>query len=148
MKQQHTPRGTASHVGLRQERNANGGRQAAVDRPARGVQRAEQQECDGGGELGAKVILAGFACVLGALGVLAVQAYQYLKHGRWMALSVLDTLKITGIEWASRPTDWFGLHQSLDWAPLSAALFLLGVVVAQIGSAIVKAEGNSARRVR
>ncbi len=83
--------------------------------------------------MGAYVIVAGFFCLLGLLGVSIFQVYQYLRHGSWMALSLLDIVERGGIGWASRPTDWFGLHQFLDWMPLSAALFVVGIVIAWIG---------------
>lgn len=92
--------------------------------------------------MGALAMLAGTWCVLGAPGVLAFQIYHHLKYGSWMALSVLDILKGAGIEWAVRPTDWFGLHQSLDWVPLSAALFVLGAIVAWIGRGLEGARRN------
>ena len=89
--------------------------------------------------MGALAILAGTWCVLGALGVLAFQIYHYLRYGSWIALSVLDVLKGVGIEWALRPADWAGLHQFLDWVPLSAALLVLGVVIAWIGRGLEEA---------
>jgi hypothetical protein len=79
------------------------------------------------------MMVSAIGCMLGALGVLAYQVFRYVKDGVWTAFSVLDTLKQAGIEWAFRPTDWYALHQSLDWTPLSAGLFVLGVIALNIG---------------
>ena len=93
--------------------------------------------------MGALAMLAGTWCVLGALGVLAFQIYHYLKYGSWMALSVLDILKGSRHRVGCAPgPDWFGLHQSLDWVPLSAALFVLGAIVAWIGRGLEGARRN------
>ena len=81
------------------------------------------------------MFLAGFGCVLGALGVVIYQAFNYLKDGFWPALSVLDVLRHAGAAWAIRPTDWYGLHQALEWAPLSLGLFVVGGIVAGLGAA-------------
>ena len=82
------------------------------------------------------MMLSALGCMLGALGVVAYQVFRYLKDGVWTALSVLDALKQAGIEWAFRPTDWYGLYQSLDWTPFSAGLFVLGVIALNVGAVI------------
>jgi len=57
--------------------------------------------------------------------ILSWQIYKYLRIGSWPSLSVVDALTWCNVKWATTPADWLGLHQSLEWMPLSLFLPLV-----------------------
>ncbi len=61
--------------------------------------------------------------------ILIWQMYKYLRFGSWSALSVIDAIKWCNVQWAASPRDWIGLHQILEWMPLSVLpILLVGLV--------------------
>lgn len=72
----------------------------------------------------ATLLVLGF---LGALGILGYQIYFYLRSGYWLSLSIITVLGWLGSEWALDPKEWLGLYKILEWIPLAAACFLLGL---------------------
>ncbi len=64
------------------------------------------------------VTIAFFLWILTPLGILGWQIYGYLRYAVWNSLSVIDSLRWLGSEWASNPTDWTGLYSVLEWTPL------------------------------
>ncbi len=85
------------------------------------------------------VVWTGALLVIAGVGVLAYQAYGYLKTGDWTSLSLLG-IAWPYLDWLRNPGSWFGLHrittQFLQIVPASVALFILGFLVAGIGSAL------------
>ena len=70
--------------------------------------------------------------LIGGLGVLGWQAYEYLRFGIWMPVSIITALEWMEIQWAYFPTDWAGLHKLLKIIPLSAALIASAWIVIMI----------------
>lgn len=65
--------------------------------------------------------------VLTAIGIMGWQIYAYLKFGEWPSLSVITILSWCNIEWARSPSDWVGVHKTLNAFPLSLASFVIGI---------------------
>jgi hypothetical protein len=81
------------------------------------------------------VTIAFFLWILTPLGILGWQIYGYLRYAVWNSLSVIDSLRWLGSEWASNPTDWTGLYSVLEWTPLSVGVLILGIflyLIAQV----------------
>ena len=53
-------------------------------------------------------ILVGF---LAAIVTLAIQTWQFLQTGEWLALSLLSPLRLLKLSWAVSPQSWFGLRR-------------------------------------
>jgi hypothetical protein len=71
--------------------------------------------------------------LLGGLGVLGWQVYEYLRLGVWTPISIITALEWMQVQWAYSPNDWVGLHNILEKMPLSMAMFtpaLFGIVIA------------------
>jgi hypothetical protein len=58
--------------------------------------------------------------------ILFRQCVKYLQIGEWPSLSVIDALHYFGSEWARAPDAWLGVHDLLDFMPMSFAAVLLG----------------------
>lgn len=58
------------------------------------------------------------------LGIVGWQTFFFLKDGRWIALSLISPLQWINCRWANHPNDWIGLHQLLDFVPLSFGTFV------------------------
>ena len=69
--------------------------------------------------------IAGALMVAGAWTI-GKQCYTYLRYGEWKAESVLSAFDSN---WAATPSDWIGLHDILNWVPLSFALILAGIAI-------------------
>lgn len=55
--------------------------------------------------------------------------FVYLKDGRQIEISVLETLHHIGIEWAANPKSWFGIHQLLTDLSLLDFLAWTGLIL-------------------
>lgn len=75
-----------------------------------------------------RIILAGFLFIFG-LYTVGEQIYKYLKAGKWESYSLIDGMAKLGIEWASNPTDWYGLWRVLDYIPFAVACIALAVTL-------------------
>jgi hypothetical protein len=64
--------------------------------------------------------------VLGALGVLGWQIYEWMRSSTWISLPALAPLQWLDVPWALSPQHWLGVHQALSSTPLSIALLLVG----------------------
>ena len=64
------------------------------------------------------------------LPILGWQAYNYLRHGVWQPISLIDALRYANMKWAIAPTDWIGLYRFLDWIPLAMLLTATGLGIA------------------
>jgi hypothetical protein len=85
------------------------------------------------GLIGGLLIAAG---ALVGIGMVAWQAYWYLRDGLWEALSLITALQWLGVRWASAPMGWYGLHKVLDAVPLSIASALAGFALGAAAVAI------------
>ncbi len=90
--------------------------------------------------------IGGFMVAYGAwiasAGVVAHQAYRWLRDGQWTPIGVSDGLRsafaVIGagehgrlahfVHWLAEPTDWLGWHRVLEVTPVSVALFLLAIL--------------------
>lgn len=67
-----------------------------------------------------------------ALGVLGWQAIDWMRTGEWQTLTLISSLAIFGVQWASSPNSWIGIHNLLRNVPLTVAVFWAGMVPALI----------------
>ncbi|NIO40931.1 MAG: hypothetical protein GTO41_12575 [Burkholderiales bacterium] len=72
---------------------------------------------------------AGFA-ILASIGILGWQGLEWLKTGQWRTLTLITTLASSGVEWASSPHSWIGIHNLLREVPLTVAVFWLCMIPA------------------
>ncbi|HUU72107.1 MAG TPA: hypothetical protein VMW70_05755 [Burkholderiales bacterium] len=75
------------------------------------------------------IYFVGFG-LLAALGVVGWQALNWMKTDEWQTLTVLAGLSSVGVEWATRPDSWLGIHNLLKHVPLSVAVFWTGMLPA------------------
>jgi len=68
--------------------------------------------------------------LIAALGVIGWQALRWLQTGEWQSLTLLTGLTSCGVQWASHPDSWIGIHNLLKHVPLSAAVFWAGMLPA------------------
>lgn len=84
------------------------------------------------------VVLVGALFVIAGLGIVAFQAYGYLRTGEWGSVSIFNVVSPYW-PWLINPQSWFGLHkiaiQAFNIMPLSLALVVIGWLVAGTGSA-------------
>lgn len=73
--------------------------------------------------------LLSIALITGAVGFTLFQAYSFLKVGNWVGYSVIDGLVFLDSEWAAKPQDWLGVWKILRFIPVSASVFLVGIIV-------------------
>lgn len=67
-----------------------------------------------------------------ALFVLGVQTYDYLKLGIWAPVGTLDFLaSFTQWGWIHMPTDWVGLHESLNYVNAGICGLIFALVVGE-----------------
>jgi hypothetical protein len=85
--------------------------------------------------LGGILFVGGF---VGAIAVLFFQVFVFLQYGHWLPISVVTGLRWLGVEWASNPTTWLGVHKVFDFLPLS----VFSVLVAVISGWIWQNSGN------
>jgi len=67
-----------------------------------------------------------------ALGVLGWQALTWMKTGEWPMLTLMTGLASFGVDWASSPESWIGIHNLLAYVPLTVAVFWAGMIPALI----------------
>lgn len=67
---------------------------------------------------------------IAALGVIGWQALNWMKTDHWQTLTVLTGLASAGVQWASAPASWLGIHNLLQHVPLSVAVFWAGMLPA------------------
>ena len=58
-----------------------------------------------------------------AIGILGWQILDWLKTGDWQALTLMSALASIGVDWASTPQSWIGIHNLLKEIPLTVAAF-------------------------
>ena len=68
--------------------------------------------------------------VFAALGVLGWQALAWMMTGEWPTLTLMTGLASFGVEWASYPNSWIGIHNLLKQVPLTVAVFWTGMIPA------------------
>lgn len=66
--------------------------------------------------------------LLSSFGIVGWQIFDFLRDGEWVSISIITALVKFDIPWAIYPQDWLGLHKVLDVIPLSAALFVSGLI--------------------
>lgn len=55
--------------------------------------------------------------------------FFYLKNGEWIEISTLDAMSIVGIDWATNPQSWLGIHKILSGLSLVDFLGLSGIIL-------------------
>lgn len=78
----------------------------------------------------------GAIMVLGSILIVCGQIALWLWGGEWHTLTVMDFLFLVGAEddgrfgeWIRGPENWVGLHKLFDSLPLSAVIFLFGLLI-------------------
>lgn len=70
--------------------------------------------------------------LMAAVLIAGYQLYGYLKHGVWVALSVIDGLLYLSSNkpspWLLYPDDWVGLHKLLEETPLALSAVIIGIL--------------------
>lgn len=70
----------------------------------------------------------------------AYRTFQFLKHGEWPDILLLDVLKDIGIDWASNPQSWLGVYKILAGVSIMEAIawgvgiFLIPVFLYLLGN--------------
>lgn len=87
--------------------------------------------------------------MLAGPGLLAFQAFVWLKTGNWMPLPLSELLQYLPdniapimrpfVRWLSSPHDWIGVHRLVAWIldlPLSAAAMIIGGIICGTGAVL------------
>lgn len=78
--------------------------------------------------------------LLGGALTLGAQIYLFLKSGEWIEQGTLDMLgALLNWQWAIAPTDWLGLHKSINAINGGFSLAFVGFV---LGSAMITFEAD------
>lgn len=65
------------------------------------------------------------------------QVFVFARDGVWPALSASAALyRLTGIEWFSYPTAWYGIHRALDWLNAGVAAWIPFFVAGAVAGAV------------
>lgn len=86
----------------------------------------------------------GFLVIMSSLFTVIFQAYYFLRFGYWLPLSLNDGINIA-YKWAYGEnllvifSEWSGAQKILEWLPLSAGLFLGGVLTEFAGAFVMLA---------
>jgi hypothetical protein len=80
--------------------------------------------------VGALCVLVLIAAFLGGVVVGGWQGFVWLRSGVFPDISVLTALHWFGMDWATNPTGWRGVHKALSSIPLAAGLFTIGGMAA------------------
>ncbi|UCD69636.1 MAG: hypothetical protein JSW48_06120 [Betaproteobacteria bacterium] len=87
--------------------------------------------------------------LLAAIGILSWQALSWLKTGDWQVLTLMSGLSSFGVDWASSPESWIGIHNLLKEIPLTVAVFWAWMIPALLlmllHNWIVRRQGRSSR---
>lgn len=76
------------------------------------------------------VIFFGIGCMLAGLGL---QIWHYLQYGIWLPLDVITVgveFGVIGIDWASSPQSWIGVHTILVFLNAGFVTLMVSVAVA------------------
>lgn len=68
--------------------------------------------------------------LIAAFGVIGWQALSWLQTGQWQSPTLITALASSGVQWASHPNSWIGIHGLLKHVPLSVAVFWTGMLPA------------------
>lgn len=79
-------------------------------------------------------VLAGIACVVYGLGILAYQFFLWLKYAYWMPREFREAWDIFGLgDWWPK---WAGLGQIVEWVrtcPLTGGYITIGIILIGLG---------------
>lgn len=72
-------------------------------------------------------VIVGAGFVLAGFGILAFQAYSFLRFGTWVPMSLIDCANaFFDKAWLREPREWVGLHWLLDKVPASLVAIVIG----------------------
>ena len=85
------------------------------------------------------LILGGIYTALGSLLIPAWQGYMWLRYGAWPEVPLWIVWNWSGLPFPQ--INWVGIEKILVWVlgqPTSVVSFLIGIILAGIGSALPK----------
>lgn len=73
----------------------------------------------------------GYLFILTGMGVLAFQAYFFLRYGVWLSLSPIELHSLVTQSPVPQPKDWLGMYQIVNVIPSALVFFVYGVFMAK-----------------
>lgn len=70
------------------------------------------------------LFISSLLALLSPVIIISYQVYIYLKSGIWTTFSIIDCLKYYNVQWATTPTDWYGIWKLLDYINISVPISL------------------------
>lgn len=86
------------------------------------------------------LVTSGAFTIVGGIAIYLYQIYMWLRNGEWLRLSLVDFGKVIyeseynffGDDfsaWFYYPSDWAGVHTTLNHIPLTLSIIIIGIAL-------------------